>query len=89
MKAGFSIIIFVAAIGVVITICQVQNSPIIIQPFANKNYFLYRIYIKLHVFFGEIGGTFIAFFYSGFNGFKSAIITRKNLFSFQYLHQTI
>jgi len=48
MKAGFSILCLVTAIGTFIYISHTTNSPILIQPMATKNYFLYRVYIHIH-----------------------------------------
>ncbi len=47
MKTGFLMCLLLIAIALFITICQQHNSPIIIQPLATKNYFLYRVYIRL------------------------------------------
>lgn len=48
MKAGFLITALVLVIALFVNICQVHNSPIIIQPLSNKNYFIYLVYIRLH-----------------------------------------
>lgn len=39
--------VLLIAIALFITICQRNNSPIIIQTLAAKNYFLYRVYMQL------------------------------------------
>ncbi len=57
MKAGFLILGVFAAIAIFITISQQHNSPIIIQPLATKNYFLYRVYIRIHALFIKIKHT--------------------------------
>lgn len=49
------------AIALFITICQQHNSPIIIQPLATKNYFLYRVYIRIHALFSKIKHTLVIF----------------------------
>ncbi len=76
MKAGFSILLLAVAIGVVITVCQVHNSPIIIQPLASKNYFLYRVYIWAFALLTKLLAVILAvvntIFYKA-NGYKLAV----------------